>query len=235
MPRSSFIRAGGLLAAFAIGGLPASAAQTKPIPAATAAETSVPAAAAGATAVATAAATVEGFRSARFGMDEAAVRAAIVKDFGVKPEAILPGENMAERTKMLSVRVPGVLEGGGMAEVSYVFGHKSTKLAQVSVLWSPAIDPAVDQAKLLANANVLQSYFLSSGYKADSVVTSAVVPEGLLMFRGSDAASRMTVLLLRGQMTQGGTQPVLTPVSLLLAYLADPAKPDVFTVPAGQF
>lgn len=218
-----------------IGSASCYAAQTKPTTSAATPETQVPPAAAGAVPTVTATVTVDGFRSARFGMDEAAVRAAISKDFDVKSEAIIPGENMAERTKMLSVRVPSVLEGGGTAEVSYVFGYKSKTLAQVSVLWSPAIDSKVDQAKLLANANVLQSYFQSSGYKADSVVTSAVVPEGLLMFRGSDSASRMTVLLLRGQMTQGETQPVLMPVSLLLAYLSDPAKPDVFTVPAGQF
>src|SRR4051812_4896075 len=102
-----------LIAGMLAGVVPASAAQTKAAPAAsvTAPDSSVPPTAAG---LAAAAPTVEleGFRSARFGTDEAAVRAAIIKDFGVKADAITAGENMAERTKMLSVRVPGVLEGG---------------------------------------------------------------------------------------------------------------------------
>ena len=193
-------------------------------------------------------ASVEGFRSARFGMDEAGVRDAIQSDFGVAAEAILSGTNPAERTQILSVEGVDVLDGGGAADVSYVFGYQSNELSQVSVLWSADADGAVDGDQLVVNANVLQTFFLNAGYQPESVVTNAPVPEGLLMFRGSDADGRMAVLLLRGTLAAGETaaadaegesepraETVLTPTSLLLAYLANPQDPDVFQIEPGQF
>ena len=74
---------------------------------------------------------VEGFRSAKFGMNEADVRSAIGKDFGLKPEAIKTQDNPAELTHSLLVTVPDLLPNGGGAEVSYVFGYKSKSLIQV--------------------------------------------------------------------------------------------------------
>src|SRR5712671_2314720 len=74
---------------------------------------------------------VTGFRSAKFGMSEADVRAAIVKDFGVKPEAIRAETNASEQTLVLLIKAPDVLPGGGSAEVSYVLGFKSKTLIQV--------------------------------------------------------------------------------------------------------
>lgn len=186
---------------------------------------------------------LNGFRTARFGMDEAAIRKAILTDFALDKSKIGSVENPAERTRILSVKVPDVLDGGGIADVSYVFGHTSKKLTQVSVLWSGQSDPSLDGEKLLANGNVLRSYFLSAGYVPASVVTDVPVPEGLLLFRGSDAKGRMAVLLLRGTYAAAApvegaanpAPPVLTPAGLLLAYIENPQKPDVFTVKPGQF
>ncbi|RFC65993.1 hypothetical protein DYI37_00470 [Fulvimarina endophytica] len=193
-------------------------------------------------------ATIEGFRSAKFGMDEAAVRSAIESDFGVASDAIVESANGAERTRILTVDGVEVLDGGGPAAVSYVFGYESNTLGQVSVLWAvggeggEGGEQVVNADKLVANADVLQNYFLQSGYAADSVVVNVPVPEGLVVFRGSDAEGHMAVLLLRGTLAEGeagadgaAAQPVLTPTNLLLAYLADPQKPDVFRVEPGQF
>src|SRR4051812_33988027 len=63
---------------------------------------------------------VEGFRSAKFGMNETEIRAAITKDFAIKPDAIRSQENQAELTRSLVVTVPDLLASGGTAEVSYV-------------------------------------------------------------------------------------------------------------------
>ena len=184
-------------------------------------------------------ASVEGFRSARFGMDEADVRAAITTDFGIPESAVEEYENTAERTRILAVKVPDILEGGGEALVSYVLGYSSGKLGQVSVLWSPQTDPSLDPARLTANANVLRSYFMNAGYRPETVIANVAVPEGLVMFRGADQQGRMTLLLLRGSLpapAQGqDAPPSLDPTSLLLAYLENPADPDVFSVKPGQF
>jgi hypothetical protein len=180
---------------------------------------------------------VNGFRSATFGMSEADVRAAIVKDFGVKPTAIISGQNAAERTQVLSVPVPDLLQGGGTAQVSYVFGYKSKTLIQIGVSWSRASDPKMTPDELYADGDVLRSHFMTAGYQPASIKTGLVLPNGILLFRGEDASGHATILILQGDFKAGadGKQRTLTPTALALLYSADPQNPDVFKVAPGQF
>jgi hypothetical protein len=182
-------------------------------------------------------ATVAGFRSAQFGMTQAEVKAAIVKDFGIKADAIVAGENTAERTTLLTIVVPDVLQGGGTAQVSYVFGYKSKTLIQVGVAWSSATDAALTESELYADGDVLRTHFLAAGYKPDSVKTGLVLQNGVLLFRGEDADGHATILILQGTYKDAadGKQRVLTPTSLALLYSADPQNPDVFKLAPGQF
>src|SRR5438105_3491520 len=82
---------------------------------------------------------VEGFRSAQWGMTEPQVKAAIHKDFNIAAEKIKSEDNLAERTHVLSVVVPDLLEGAGAGRVSYIFGYTTKKLIQVNLLWGTAI------------------------------------------------------------------------------------------------
>lgn len=185
-----------------------------------------------------AAITVSGFRSARFGMTEDEVKAAITKDFKLKPDAIRTVENKLERTNALMVQVPDVLPGGGMAEVSYVFGFETKRLIQSGVTWSKAIDDKMSPDQLLSNGNVLRTHFIGAGYKPETVASNLAVNGGLLMFRGSDAEGRTTLLMLQGSIAQsdaGAGQRVLTPTALSLFYIADAKKPDVYRLPPGSF
>jgi hypothetical protein len=202
-----------------------------------AAAPSPPAASAQAPAGAGASETVEvkGFRSALFGMSEADVRAAITKDFGVAPDAIRASQNGAEHTRILSVKAPDVLPDGGVAEVAYVLGYKTKKLIQVAVSWSSATDDKLTPDRLLANADTLRAYFLSAGYKPDTVVNNQPVNDGLLMFRGADAEGHTTVLLLRGATTGEKSPRTFSPTGLALFYLADAKNPDVYRLPPGKF
>lgn len=181
---------------------------------------------------------VTGFRSAKFGMKEDDVKAAILKDFRAKPEAIRAEDNKLERTRVLIVPVQDVLPGGGAAEVSYVFGYESKKLIQTGITWSKASDAKMTAEQLYSNANVLRSHFVGAGYKPDTVAMNMPVNNGLLMFRGSDGEGRTTLLMLQGSITQGEAnsgQRVLTPASLSLFYIADAKKPDVYRLPPGSF
>jgi hypothetical protein len=181
------------------------------------------------------AAEVEGFRSARFGMSEADVKAAITKDFG-KGTAVTEQPNAGERTKVLVVKVPDLLPGGGTAEVSYVFGYQTKKLIQVSVSWSKAIDDKMTPEQLFSNSSVLRTHFMSEGFKPETIATNMPINGGLLMFRGSDAKDRTAMLMLQGTFTQGDkNQRILTPTSLLLFYVADAKAPDVYRLPPGSF
>lgn len=181
-------------------------------------------------------ANVEGFRSARFGMSEAEVKSAIMKDFGVKADAIRDQPNPGERTKVLVVKVPDLLPGGGAAEASYVIGYQSKKLIQVSIAWSNAIDDKMTPEQLFSNSSVLRSHFVGEGFKPDTVATNMPINGGILMFRGSDAKDRTVMLVLQGTLAQGqGDQRVLTPTGLLLFYIADAKAPDVYRLPPGSF
>ena len=179
---------------------------------------------------------VEGFRSAKFGMNEADVRAAIARDFGAKPDAIKSQDNPAELTRSVLLTVPDLLPNGGTAEVSYVFGYKSKSLIQVGTVWSKTTDPALTPERLFSNANILRAHFLGEGFKPDSIAVNTPVNGGVLMFRGSDAKDRSVILLLQGTFeAKENNQRILTPTGLLLFYVADTKSPDVFKLPPGQF
>lgn len=179
---------------------------------------------------------VTGFRSARFGMSENDVKNAIAKDFNLKGDAIQANTNPSEQTKILTIKAPDVLPGGGLAEVSYVFGFKSKTLIQVGVAWSKAIDDKMTPEQLFSNSTVLRTHFLAAGYKPDTVATNMPINGGVLMFRGSDAKDRTTMLILQGTFAQGEKeQRVLTPNALVLFYIADAKSPDVYRLPPGSF
>jgi hypothetical protein len=179
---------------------------------------------------------VNGFRSARFGMTEAEVRSAIERDFNLRGDAIQAQENKAEQTHVLIVRAGDVLPGGGTASISYVFGFRSKTLIQVGLSWSKATDDAMTPEQLFSNANVLQSHFLTEGYKPDTVATNMPINGGVLMFRGSDAEQHTTMLILQGTFTQAeNNQRQMTPTALLLFYIADAKAPDVYRLPPGSF
>ena len=120
-------------------------------------------------------------------MNEADVRAAMAKDFSVKPDAIKSQDNPAELTNSLLLTVPDLLPNGGTAEVSYVLGFKSKTLIQVGSVWSKWTDPAMTPEKLFSNANILRAHFLGEGFKPESIAVNTPVAGGILMFRGSDA------------------------------------------------
>lgn len=196
-----------------------------------------PAAPAGASGVMqTATASVDGFRSAKFGMSETEVKGIIAKEFGVKADAIREQPNAGERTKALLIKVPDLLQGGGTAEVSYIFGYQSKKLIQVSVAWSKAIDDKMTPEQLFSNSSVLRAHFMGEGFKPDTVASNMPINGGLLIFRGSDDNDRTAMLILQGTLTQGeNNQRILTPTSLLLFYVADAKAPDVYRLPSGSF
>lgn len=200
-------------------------------------DTVPPAAESPAAPVAAANLVLEGFRSARFGMSEDEVRAAIEADFGLSGDAVVPGTNAAERTQLLTVVVPDLLPEGGAAQISYVFGYSTKALIQVGISWSADIDPSVDAARLYANSDVLVAYFTAAGYQPATIRTGLVLDNGILLFRGEDADGHATVLLLQGDYVGGATegQRVLQPTSLALLYAADSQAPDIFTVAPGQF
>ena len=169
-------------------------------------------------------------------MNELQVREAIARDFSLGTDAVQSQENKAEQTNVLIIHAPDVLPGGGMASVSYVFGFKSKMLIQVGLSWSKATDAKMTPEQLYSDANVLQSHFISAGYEPDTVATNMPINGGILMFRGSDAQQRTTMLILQGAFSQGeNNQRQMRPTALLLFYVADAKTPDVYRLAPGSF
>ena len=180
---------------------------------------------------------VEGFRSAQWGMTEPQVKAAIAKDFKVGPDKIKSEENPAERTHVLTVILPDLLEGAGSARVSYIFGYATKKLIQVNVLWGTAVDPQIASEKIVAAADQLRLLLVGSGYEPQTVVTNARMNDGeILVFKGEDADKHMTVLRLAAaaHAARRGEKPS-TVTALSLSYILDPQSPDIYRLKKGQF
>jgi hypothetical protein len=184
-----------------------------------------------------AATTVEGFRSATFGMTEADVRSAITKDFKLKADAITPSDNAVEETHALAIKVMDLLPNGGQSKVSYIFGAKTHKLIEINVTWAPTTDPAITPSMLTRNAELLASYFHSGGFRPDAVQTNLLLNNGsLMLFRGSDAKDHMVILILESEPAADKAEPSKrNPKSLLISYISDPKNPDIFKLPAGSF
>ncbi len=180
---------------------------------------------------------VTGFRSARFGMTEAEVRAAITRDFGVQDKDVTVAENPIERTKVISLFAPDLVPRGGRAQVTYVMGFQWRRLIQVTVTWSNASDARITPQVLTANSELLQAHLRRGGYRSETVATDVPLGKnGLVVFRGADRKGHMTQLTLTGttEEDRNGNR-ILTPKQLQLFYVADPVRPDVFKLKPGLF
>jgi hypothetical protein len=183
---------------------------------------------------------VEGFRSARWGMDAAQVKAAIHKDFATPAEKVKTEENAAERTTVLSLTVNDLLEGAGPARVSYIFGFRTRKLVQVNILWGTPVDPQAQPEKIVAAGNQLRQLFLDSGYEPETVVTNGRMADGtILVFQGQDADKHTTMLRLASGSApvpaKGSKEGRAVTVALSLSYILDSRSPDIFRLKKGQF
>ena len=184
----------------------------------------------------TSSALVEGFRSAKFGADERAVRAAIKADFGLDAKAVSAEENPIEKTTALVATVD-TLEPGGKAQIAYILGYKSKKLIQVNVVWGAPVDPGITAEKLTGTAVLLRNYFTQQPFAPDRRQQDQRLQDGsVVFFQGTDAQDRQVSLHLLGVPlpTKEGEKPKVG-YSLRLSYVADPKSPDIFQLKAGSF
>jgi hypothetical protein len=184
-------------------------------------------------------AVIEGFREARFGMNEEQVKQAIRKDFPEAAGKLARAIHPTEKTIVLSLTVADLLPHSGNARISYILGHRSKKLGQVNIVWSSDGSTAGDET-IVGTANSLRDYFLAEKFKPDSVVANhQLAPDAILVFRASDEQKRTILLVLSGVAAAARADdkkaPKPPPLSLELSYIEDPAHPDVFRIGRGQF
>jgi len=187
-------------------------------------------------------AAIEGFRQARFGMNEDQVKQAIRKDFPATAGKLATAIHPTEKTTVLSLSVADLLPHSGNARISYILGYRSKKLAQINIVWSSDGSTAGDET-IVGTANSLRDYFSSENFKPDSIVANhQLAPNAILVFRASDEQKRTVLLVLSGVAAAARADdkkapkpPKPPPLTLELSYIEDPAHPDVFRVGKGQF
>ena len=193
-----------------------------------------------------------GFRSAQFGMTEDQVRKAIATDFAGAAKDIQRNEHPIEKTSFLELPVKDLLPAGGDARITYIFGYQSHKLIQINIGWGAPAQSKATAATLVEAANQLHTYLLGAGYRPDTIVGNARLPDdSILVFRGADPDNRIAGLVLSGfpiedknDAKAGGaaakpktdTAPTETKQpALMLSYISDPRNPDIFRLKPGQF
>ena len=187
---------------------------------------------------------VEGFRSAKFGMDEAAVKRAIQADFNVKDAAISKEVNPVDRTTILTVTAKDVLPEIAIARVRYVIGYSQKKLFQVVLMWGTgASETAAGNTSVLGGAQELLNYFLGQSFKPENRIVNAQLSDGnALLFQGTDDKGRVVQLQYgtvpepprKGETPDPAKAPPRVPWGRLV-YVEDPKNLDIFRIKPGQF
>lgn len=182
---------------------------------------------------------VDGFRGAKWGMTEAEVKAAIAGEFKIPTDKLKPESNASERTGVLTVQLPELIEGAGVARVSYIFGYTTKKLIQVNLVWGTPVDPQTRPEGVVAAANQLRDLFMSQGYAPGTVVANARASDGeVIVFQGQDADRHTTLLRLvsaplPAKEAKKEKSPPMT--ALFLSYILDSRNPDIFRLKKGSF
>ena len=182
---------------------------------------------------------ITGFRTARFGMGEAEVRQAMVRDFQARPGAIVALDNANEGTRVLSMVVPALEPGPGPATVSYILGASTKRLMHVNVAWFAGASQA-ERDRLAAAGLLLARHFQERDWAPGRVGAGVrEAPLTLLLFAGVDKRGSAVELRLSGVPVAepGGATDLVPsdgPSELRLAYSANAARPDITRMRAAK-
>ncbi len=192
------------------------------------------------------AADVSGFRSAKFGDKEAAVRVAAARDLGVKSEALEASTDAITGVKTIFARMPNFAPLYVPATVAYALGSTCQCLIEVTIRWQlPESGPR--KAEALGGATALVDKFVKEGWDKDRMVLNRVVGEvkpgvdqTLMLFRGQQGKAAITMLggpvratgstdgAKAGGASGGNLSIKVDDIStVILVYDADLDKPDV--------
>ena len=179
-------------------------------------------------------ASIDGFRSAKFGMGRAEVTKAIFQDFGIASGKITIITHPTELTKSLAITVEQLIPRFGKSKVVYVFGYRSNKLMRVKIFFGHGVDKSVTSQQVVDLGNILGNHFFNKRYQEDGLVANARLNDGsILIFRGKDQKGRMALLRLLN--TQQNNKNNEVKISLNLSYIEKPGQEGTFHLNKGDF
>jgi hypothetical protein len=182
---------------------------------------------------------IDGFRSAKFGMDEKQLLRAISKDLKVPKTKIKRRTNFMEKITVMEVTVPELLAFGGPATILYTLGYKSKKLANVSIIWGKGAAEKFDAQGVVDAANFLRDHFLKNQFDREKLlINSRMNDTEILVFRGFDKQKRGVLLVLttpKGD-DDRGAEKLQQEYRLKLQYTLNPIDPDIYrpTIVSGH-
>jgi len=180
-------------------------------------------------------ANIDGFRSAKFGMSQEAVRDAIRKDFFIPDRKITTINHPTEQTKSLAVTVDKLLPDSGKSRVVYVFGYQSKLLIQVNIQTGHPVDINVTPQQVVNSGNLLGNHFFKKRYQKEGLVAHAKLSDGsILIFRGKDKEGRMILLRVSNPQPVNENAKDLK-ITLNLSYIEKPGRPDTYKLKDGDF
>ena len=183
---------------------------------------------------------ITGYRSANFGMSEAALRAAIEADFGIAANQIRGTVHDTQKNMVLTITVNGLVPGSGKAEISYLLGFQSQTLFQVSILWRASDDSAAAIGRLLLASQTMINRFALLGFPEGHVAPGKVMENGAkLLFRSQDKHGKLALIGLYSPSTNDGSGSAETSGKerswLLVSFVKNAGAPDIFKIEPGQF
>ena len=180
-------------------------------------------------------ASIDGFRSAKFGMGMDEVKDAIVRDFNVFESKINVITHPTEQTQSLGITIDKLLPISGKARVVYVLGYESKKLMQVNILMGHPVDTNITPQQVVDSGNLLGNHFFKKRYQEDGLVAHARLNDGsVLIFRGKDQKGRMALLRLSNPQPKEENKEDLK-ITLALSYIEKPEQPDAFKLKESDF
>lgn len=181
-----------------------------------------------------------GYRSAHFGMAEAAVLEAIEADFAIPAESVKRSANGLEKTASLTITVKDLVEHTGRTEIAYIFGYRSKKLIQVNLMWRVTSKFVGATSRLKWAARVMANRIALWGIRRHEVKPNTKTRDGAtLLFRGQRKSGMVALISLKVPGEDKASLSVSLSADegywLRVAFIENTGAPDIFKIEPGQF
>lgn len=181
-----------------------------------------------------------GYRSAHFGMTEAAVYTAIDADFAIPPDSVERINNAIEKTSGLIITVEDLVAHTGRAEITYIFGYQTKKLIQVNLFWRAPVtnDGATD--RLSRAARVMAGRISLWGIPSHRIEPNTLTQDGAtLMYRGQSKNGMIALISMRvtseDETSLSNSTLSVDGSWLRVSFVENDGALDIFKIKPGQF
>lgn len=178
---------------------------------------------------------LEGYGRLRFGMDAEQIKALLRSDFPQANPTLIDRIDTVSRSRVLTLELPALDPGPGVATISCVFGATSQRLTAVNVIWLAAGKASQSQEMLWINAaaKLAKTYAAQPWPLFGTTYGTVVAPGVSVVFTGHDEAGGAAEIKLQGITTASGS--FSGPFSLRLTLVANASQPDIYRLAADSF